>query len=218
MGEKTFFHDASTKVPLIICDPSPRADATRGTTCDALVESIDLAPTFVETAGGQVADHVLEGRSLLPILHGQATSTGRDFVICEYDYSASPIAETLGVSVRDAVMFMVATTRWKLIHCEGGFRPLLFDLENDPDELKDLGASAEHADVIAEMYDHLFAWTRRQSQRTTRSEQQLIDMRTRSRGKGVILGVYDENDAPLDLTVKYRGRKARRFDDRTGKA
>ncbi len=218
MGEKTFFHDASTKVPLIICDPSPRADATRGTTCDALVESIDLAPTFVETAGGQVADHILEGRSLLPILHGQAASTGRDFVICEYDYSASPIAETLGVSVRDAVMFMVATTRWKLIHCEGGFRPLLFDLENDPDELKDLGASAEHADVIAEMYDHLFAWTRRQSQRTTRSEQQLIDMRTRSRGKGVILGVYDENDAPLDLTVKYRGRKARRFDDQTGKA
>ena len=217
MGEKTFFHDASTKVPLIICDPSPRADATRGTTCDALVESIDLAPTFVETAGGQVADHILEGRSLLPILHGQAASTGRDFAICEYDYSASPIAETLGVSVRDAVMFMVATTRWKLIHCEGGFRPLLFDLENDPDELKDLGDSADHADVIAEMYDHLFAWTRRQSQRTTRSEQQLIDMRTRSRGKGVILGVYDENDAPLDLTVKYRGRKARRFDDQSGK-
>ncbi|MGI9390561.1 MAG: sulfatase-like hydrolase/transferase, partial [Boseongicola sp.] len=31
MGEKTFFHDASTRVPLIIYDPSPEADATRGT-------------------------------------------------------------------------------------------------------------------------------------------------------------------------------------------
>lgn len=209
MGEKTFFHDASTKVPLIIYDPSEQADATRGTTCDALVESIDLAPTFVEVAGGAVPDHILEGHSLLPILHGQAAEIPRKFVICEYDYSASPIAETLGVSVRDAAMFMVATKKWKLIHSEGGFRPILFDLENDPDELTDLGDSAAHADVIAQMYDHLFAWARRPSQRTTRSAAELVDMRTKSRGKGVILGAYDESDAPPELTVKYRGRKAR---------
>ncbi|EEX11418.1 sulfatase family protein [Ruegeria lacuscaerulensis ITI-1157] len=209
MGEKTFFHDASTKVPLIIYDPSEQADATRGTTCDALVESIDLAPTFVEVAGGAVPDHILEGHSLLPILHGQAAETPRKFVICEYDYSASPIAETLGVSVRDAAMFMVATKKWKLIHCEGGFRPILFDLENDPDELTDLGDSAAHADVIAQMYDHLFAWARRPSQRTTRSAAELVEMRTKSRGKGVILGAYDESDAPPELTVRYRGRKAR---------
>ena len=209
MGEKTFFHDASTKVPLIIYDPSEQADATRGTTCDALVESIDLAPTFVEVAGGAVPDHILEGHSLLPILHGQVAETPREFAICEYDYSASPIAETLGVSVRDAAMFMVATKKWKLIHCEGGFRPILFDLENDPDELTDLGDSAAHADVIAQMYDHLFAWARRPSQRTTRSAAELVEMRTKSRGKGVILGAYDEGDAPPELTVKYRSRKAR---------
>ena len=213
MGEKTFFHDASTKMPLIIYDPSAEADAMRGAVSDALVESIDLAPTFLDVAGGQVADHILEGHSLLPILHGKTEATAREYVICEYDYSASPIADILGVSVRDAVMFMVANRKWKLIHCEGGYRPILFDLENDPDELVDLGTSAEHADVIAEMYDHLFAWARRPSQRTTRSEQQLIEMRTKSRGRGVVLGIYDENDAPLDLTVKYRDRKAKPYRD-----
>ncbi|WP_082677379.1 sulfatase-like hydrolase/transferase [Ruegeria profundi] len=217
MGEKTFFHDASTKVPLIIYDPSPESDATRGSVSDALVESIDLAPTFVEVAGGEVASHILEGHSLLPILHGHKDETPREVVICEYDYSASPIADALNASVRDAVMFMVADTRWKLIHCEGDHRPLLFDLENDPDELHDLGESDTHADVIARMYDHLFAWARRPSQRTTRSEQQLIEMRTKSRGRGVVVGVYDENDAPLELTVKYRGRKARPFADYIGK-
>ncbi len=211
MGEKTFFHDASTKMPLIIYDPSPEADATRGTVCDALVESIDLAPTFVDMAGGDVATHILEGHTLLPILHGKAGTLPRDFVICEYDYSGSPIADIVGSSVRDAVMFMVANKKWKLIHCEGGHRPILFDLENDPQELNDLGDSADHADVIAEMYDHLFTWARRPSQRTTRSEQQLIDMRTKSRGRGIVLGVYDENDAPLDLTVKYRNRKTRPY-------
>ncbi len=217
MGEKTFFHDASTKVPLIIYDPSPEADSTRGTVCDALVESIDLAPTFVDTTGHEVADHILEGHSLLPILHGLRIDTPRDVVICEYDYSASPIAEKLNASVRDAVMFMVADKKWKLIHCEGGYRPLLFDLENDPNELNDLGEAAAHEDVIAVMYSHLFKWTRRQSQRTTRSEQQLIEMRTKSRGRGVVVGVYDENDAPLELTVKYRGRTTRPYSDFTGK-
>ncbi len=211
MGEKTFFHDTSTKMPLIIYDPSPEADATRGTVSDALVESIDLAPTFVEVAEGDVANHILEGHSLLPILHGQAQELPRDVVICEYDYSASPIAERMDASVRDAVMFMVANKRWKLIHCEGGHCPILFDLENDPEELVDLGNSEDHSEVISEMYDQLFAWARRPSQRTTRSEQQLIEMRTKSRGRGIVLGIYDENDMPLELTVKYRNRKAKPY-------
>ncbi|MDQ2095523.1 sulfatase-like hydrolase/transferase [Rhodalgimonas zhirmunskyi] len=209
MGEKTFFHDASTKVPLIIYDPSEEADATRGTVCDALVECIDFAPTFVEVAGARPEYHILEGESLLPILHGEARETKRDYVICEYDYSASPIADMLGVGVREATMFMVADKRWKLMHFEGGFRPMLFDLENDPDELNDLGESEDHQEVITEMYDKLFAWSRRTSQRTTRSEEQLLKMRTGSRGRGIVLGVYDENDTPLELTVRYRGRKAR---------
>ena len=38
MGEKDLFHEPSVKVPLIICDPSREADATRGTVCDELVE------------------------------------------------------------------------------------------------------------------------------------------------------------------------------------
>ncbi|MDU9002542.1 sulfatase-like hydrolase/transferase [Sedimentitalea todarodis] len=208
LGEKTFFHDASTVVPLIIYDPSAEADSTRGSVCDALVECIDLAPTFVEATGTAPDRHILEGESLMPILHGKSAETLRDYVICEYDYSASPLADKLGASVRDATMFMVADKQWKLMHFEGGHRPMLFDLVNDPDELNDLGESKDHADVIAKMYDKLFVWARRPSQRTTRSEAQLIEMRTMSRGRGIVLGVYDENDAPLDLTVRYRGRTA----------
>jgi arylsulfatase A-like enzyme len=207
LGEKTFFHDTSAKVPLIIYDPSPEADATRNTVCDALVESIDLAPTFVEVAGGKPAYHILEGESLLPILHAERTETLREFVICEYDFSATPVAHTNSIGVRDAVMFMVADKRWKLIHFEGDHRPMLFDLVSDPQELSDLGGDDAHEDVIAQMYDKLFTWTRRQSQRTTRSEEQLIEMRTKDRGRGVVIGVYDENDTPLELTTKYRGRK-----------
>ncbi|MCE8527269.1 sulfatase-like hydrolase/transferase [Ruegeria pomeroyi] len=213
MGEKTFFHDAATRVPLIVYDPRPEADATRGSVCDALVESIDLAPTFVEAAGGKPAMHILEGESLIPILHGARDHTLRDHVICEYDFSASPIAHLNDISVRQAVMFMVADKDWKLIHFEADPRPMLFDLKNDPQELIDLGSDPAHADVIAGMYDKLFRWTRRQSQRTTRSEEQLIAMRTKSRKRGIVLGIYDENETPLELTAKYRGRKARPYKD-----
>ena len=38
-------------------------------------------------------------------------------------------------------------------------------------------------------------------------------MRTKARRRGIVLGVYDENDVPLDLTVKYRGRKARKWNE-----
>lgn len=166
-----------------------------------------LCTDLCRSCWGEVADHILEGKSLLPILRGEAQDVGRDYVICEYDYSASPIATKLGINVRDGVMFMVANKEWKLIHCEGGFRPILYDLANDPDELVDLGDSTDHADVIATMYDKLFAWARRPSQRTTRSSEQLIKMRTETGRAGVIIGVYDENDVPLELTVNYRNKK-----------
>ena len=210
MGEKTFFHDASVRVPLIIYDPDAAADATRGTVSDALVESIDLAPTFVDVAGGEVPDHILEGQSLVPILHGQAQEADRAFVVSEYDYSTSPIAAQLGVDVRDALMFMVATKRWKLIHFEGGFRPMLFDLENDPDELVDLGNDAAHRGVIDEMYECLLDWALRPSQRTTRSRAQLTAGRGKSADTGVLIGVWDENDVPAKAVSKYLGRRAAR--------
>ena len=89
-------------------------------------------------------------------------------------------------------------------------RPVLFDLENDPGELVDLGERPDHEEIIAELYDMLFSWARRQSQRTTRSEAQLREMRGRSRRRGIMIGIYDENDVPLELTTKYRNRKAER--------
>src|SRR5690606_19778893 len=68
LGEKEMFHEQSARVPLIVYDPDKAADATRGSTDARLVEAIDLAPTFVEFAGGAPASHILEGRSLLPLL------------------------------------------------------------------------------------------------------------------------------------------------------
>ncbi len=46
---------------------------------------------------------------------------------------------------------------------------------------------------------------------------QLEAMRGKSNRTGVVIGVYDENDMPLELTTKYRNRKAPHWQDRHGK-
>ncbi len=204
LGEKDLFHEPSVKVPLIIYDPSRYADATRGTECDALVEAIDLPATFVEMAGGSGGGNILEGRSLLPWLNGQKPQQWRNFAVSEYNYSTSPIATNLGVTSQDARLFMIADQRWKFIHAEGGFRPMLFDLENDPDELDDLGKGNAHNEVIELMYERLGKWARRNSQRVTVSDADIKRMQSGG-GKGILIGVYTPDDVAPEQSVKYRG-------------
>ena len=214
MGEKELFHDCSVKVPLIIYDPRAEADATRGTTCAALVESIDLAATFVEAAGGAVPGHIIEGRSLMPWLRGEEPDW-RSYAISEYDYSATGVAERLGIAPRDARLFMVFDGRYKMMHAEGGFRPMLFDLETDPDEFHDLAKGDAHEAEIARLYDHLASWGRRMSQRVTRSDEDIIGLRGRSLRRGVLPFLYDGSEVPEELTVAYRGKARQRHTDKS---
>ena len=159
LGEKELFFECSTRVPLIIYDPDPAADATRGTRDARLVESIDLAPTFVAAAGGRPAPHILEGRSLLPLLRPACgpSSPWRDAVFSELDYSPSAARLVLGVSTAAARATMVRTDRWKYVHYQG-FNPQLFDLREDPGEFHDLGAAPARAAIRDEMQSRLHEW------------------------------------------------------------
>ena len=149
MGEKDLFHEQSAKIPLIVIDPSASADATRGTVCDALVEGIDLAPTFIEYFGGTPPDHILEGRSLLPLLRGEQPQW-REVVFSEYDYSMQDVRLKLNQPIEQCRLFMVFDGRWKYIHASG-FRPMLYDLESDPQEFADRGDDPACAEVIARL-------------------------------------------------------------------
>jgi len=200
LGEKDLFHEPSVKIPLIVADPRSEADASRGSVSDALIEAIDLAPTFLEAAGGDAAaqSHRLEGRSLAPLLQGRPAAAWREHVFSEYDYAVLPVGARLGVAPRDARLFMVADRRWKYVHAVG-FRPMLYDLERDPQELTDLGADPAYAAERARLADGLSEWGLRLSQRTTRSEAQIAGMRGKSQRKGILIGVWDETDVPPEL-------------------
>ena len=129
----------------------------------------------------------------------------RDAAFSEYDYSGTQAAVTLGLAPRDCRLMMVATERWKLVHAEGGFRPMLFDLAADPQELRDLGADPDHAGIVAALYDRLHAWARRMSPRTTISDAASAARRGASGRKGVLLGAWDEGDVGAEAMARYRG-------------
>ena len=209
LGEKDLFHEQSVKIPMIIADPRPESDGTRGTTCDALVESLDLAATFVEVAGGEVPDHIIEGRSLVPWLRGEKPEW-REFVISEFDYSVNPQAVKLGLEPRDCRLFMVFDGRWKMMHAEGGFRPMLFDLGNDPEEFHDLAKEDGHQQEIDRLYGMLAQWGRRLAQRVTKSESDLKGMRGKSMRRGVLPFLQDGSEVPSELLSKYTGPAPKR--------
>lgn len=205
MGEKDLFHDQSVKIPLIIYDPRFN-DHTAPRVCDEIVEAIDLVPTFLDAVGGDWVDqaHRLEGRSLTSFLSGDKPENWRNYAISEYDYSVLPVATKLNVAPRDARLFMVASKRWKLVHTPG-FRPILFDLESDPYEFCDLGADPKYAPVRDMLQNVLNNWGLRYSQRTTRSEKQILASRGKSTRKGILIGVWDENELPAELWSGYLG-------------
>ena len=193
MGDKDFYHEMAVKVPLIIADPRPEADATRGTFSDALVEAIDLAPTFMNALGCTPRPQMIEGRDLTPLLHG-TDGFSRKYVISEHDYHWSEMAATLKVPQEDAHTTMIFDGRWKYILCET-FEPVLFDLEDDPDELEDLGRSnvPKHVEVRTRMEAALLRWATRHHTRITATSTVLARQK-RAAQDGILIGFWDEEE------------------------
>ena len=214
LGEKSWFHECSARVPLIIVDPSAAADATRNTTNDDLVEMIDLLPTFIEAYGGTVPSHRLEGRSLLPLLHGDTPADWRTFAVSEVDYADRQAKYILDMPHDQCNTVMICTERWKYIHVDG-FRPQLFDLKHDPSEVLDLGkyldgtvmgcpdylSEGELTAVIHQMQQHLITFLLRRKTRITISNDGIdhIVKGTNREKRGIFIGYYSEEDLPEEV-------------------
>src|SRR5213079_1590691 len=193
MGEKDLFHEQSAKIPLIVIDPSRKADATRGTESDALVEAIDLAPTFIEYFGGKVPDHILEGCSLMPLLHGATPADWRKVIFSEYDYCMQDVRLKLNQPIEQCRLFMVFDGRWKYIQASG-FRPMLYDLETDPQEFADRGEDPSCADVIARLQSTLFDWALHPKGHITISRETIAASGSQLHQvqRGILIGIWDE--------------------------
>jgi arylsulfatase A-like enzyme len=197
LGDKDSFYEESIRIPLIIVDPRSSADATRGTVCDELVESIDLVPTFLEMAGIQPDMNRLEGRSLVPLINGDTVEQWRDYVICELDYSYKSAREALKLPPMGCRAYMLRNKRWKYILYEG-FSSQLFDLENDPQEITDLGSNTSYQHIRDQMKAEYFAWMRGRKRRVTITDEQIDQMFSGDSQltRGIYLGFWSEKELP----------------------
>ena len=135
-------YEEMVRVPLLLRLPG-RIPA--GKTVDALAGQVDLLPTVLSTLGVGVPTEV-QGKDLTPLLQGRRREVRRE-VFCEFPAAG---------------MKMVRTDRWKLVVNAGRRRDLdeLYDLKNDPLELRNLIGAPEHAAVRKELTGRLVDWNR----------------------------------------------------------
>ncbi|MGF9693610.1 choline-sulfatase [Rhizobium sp. 0TCS1.26] len=130
---KMCFFDGSARVPLMIAAPDWQPALV-----EQPVSTLDVTPTLAALAGIDIASLArwTDGEDLAPLATGSGSRTA---VPMEYaaEGSIAPL-----VALRDG--------RFKLTLCEAD-PPLLFDLESDPHERRNLAESSDHYETLARM-------------------------------------------------------------------
>jgi arylsulfatase A-like enzyme len=188
LGEKDLFHEPSVRIPLIIVNPNSTADETRGSVCTEMVEAVDLLPTFVEFAGANIRHERVEGCSLMPLLRSRTAPAGwRDYVVSEIDYAERAARTLLNLPPYDCRALMIREKRGKYIH-HNRFRPQLFDLREDPQELVDLGEDSACRKVRRGMRQLLIDWRRRLKPRVCVAYDDIAGIDFDDESHGIIIG------------------------------
>ncbi|MFW5982326.1 MAG: sulfatase/phosphatase domain-containing protein [Candidatus Brocadiia bacterium] len=100
---------------------------------DALIEAVDIVPTILDYCGQQVPP-IMQGRSFRPLLEGKGyTKRSSAFMEQKFPFGSS--------------WKMIRTERYKYCTNRDG-KELLYDLNEDPNELRDVGDRANYADAL----------------------------------------------------------------------
>ena len=137
-----YFYDPAVRVPLIISWAGTIAGGRRS---EAMVELTDLAPTLLEAAGLEPYEG-MQGRSLMPLLYGEAPlDEHREHVYCEY-LNAMPWH-------RDPAPYatMLRTSTYKIVALHGMDGGELYDLRDDPGETVNRWYDPDYGEVRFDM-------------------------------------------------------------------
>ncbi|TWT91230.1 sulfatase-like hydrolase/transferase [Neorhodopirellula pilleata] len=163
--DKAILYEEAMKEPLIIFD-GRAPQSQRGRRVDAMVSSVDIAPTILSLAGLKTPE-IVKGRDLRGLLKGtQDLSQWRDAVLLENFFIQE--IHAAGVKKRPDIPELndeliagnrsyrtqgIRTDRYKYFryHEHDPVIEELYDLAKDPHELNNLVSNPEYADVLSKL-------------------------------------------------------------------
>jgi arylsulfatase A-like enzyme len=131
LKNKNIFYEESVRVPMIVKVPG----SPKGIVSDELVGSVDLFPSILDY-GSLPKEKSAEGISFVPLMTGKKPRlrSGADAVFSE----GGDVPKSEGGPGKKR-WFMIREGKYKLAVMQDDFTPThLFDLENDPYEMKNL--------------------------------------------------------------------------------
>jgi len=138
---KRSYYEGSARVPLLVKLPGRPPGKLR---VRHPVELVDLFPTVCDLCGVPTPEG-LDGESLVPLFDpGGGSGRNKDTARCQ-QFAPPP-----------TTFRMVRTPRWKYAEFPE-HPPVLFDMENDPGEERNLAGRAGHAATVQELHRELWS-------------------------------------------------------------
>ena len=139
---KGTMHEESAGVPLIVSGPKIKEKSTINTP----VSLLDIYPSILDSLNLATSerDNELPGSSLFKIVENKSQEFSEREILSEYHAAGA----TSGV-------FMIRKGVWKYIHYTG-YHSELFNLEDDPEELKNLSHKKEYANILKDLMEVLY--------------------------------------------------------------
>jgi arylsulfatase A-like enzyme len=165
IGKDGYF-DGAFAIPLIVRDPSS-PDDLQNRRVGAFTEAVDVVPTILDWLG-LAAPPQLDGRSLVPFLRGLPPAEWRREAHWEYDFrdlkDLRP-ERALGLASNQCSLAVIRDARYKYVHFTA-LPPLLFDLADDPDELRNRADDPAYAAIALDYAQKLLSWRMHHEERT----------------------------------------------------
>ncbi|HNR30288.1 MAG TPA: sulfatase [Candidatus Hydrogenedentes bacterium] len=185
-GAKTTVYDPGIRLPCVIRDP---AVARQGGVCNAMITWADITPTLLDYAGGAPAGADFHGRSFRAAL-SEEDPEGWDEVYASHTFHEVTMYYPMRVvrtrrhkliwNIAHGLEYPFASDLWRSSTWQGvlergdtvyGKRTVdaylhrprfeLYDLQEDPDEVRNLAEDPQHAAVLAELQAKLRAFQER---------------------------------------------------------
>jgi arylsulfatase A-like enzyme len=139
--DKRFMYEEALRMPFLMRWPD---QIEEGSVSEGMILNVDFAPTLLEAAGLE-AHPEMQGRSFMPLTEGNIPPDWRESMYYRYYYSHFETEPHFGIR----------TTRYKLICFDRIGQWELYDLENDPIEMKNLYDHPDYQELVAELKDEL---------------------------------------------------------------